>query len=54
MIIESIEVFAGALVWVLPFSGAKQLGGIIIGDGLRRAFNGLEEIDKEKQERSSR
>ena len=48
-ILGGVEVLSGALVWILPFPGAKQLGGIMIADGVRRAFNGLEEMDKSNQ-----
>lgn len=51
MILGGVEVLVGSLVWVLPFPGTKQVGGIIIGDGLRRTFNGLEELDQENQKK---
>ncbi len=49
LILGGVEVVGGALVWILPIPGAKQLGGIMIGDGLRRTFNGLEELDEENK-----
>ncbi len=49
MILGGVEILGGSLVWVLPFPGAKQLGGIMIADGVRRTFDGLEEIDKENK-----
>lgn len=44
-----VEILSGALVWILPFPGTKQLGGIMIADGVRRTFNGLEEVGKKNK-----
>ncbi len=52
MIIGGVEILSGALLWILPFPGAKQIGFLIISDGIRRTFNGLEEVEKENQENS--
>ena len=49
MVLGGVEILGGGLVWILPFPGAKQLGGIMIADGVRRTFNGLEEIDEENR-----
>ncbi len=49
MVLGGVEILGGALIWILPFPGAKQLGGIMIGDGIRRTFNGLEEMDKDNK-----
>lgn len=40
----------GALILVVPIPGCKQLGGIMIADGVRRTFNGLEELDAENKQ----
>jgi hypothetical protein len=50
VVIGGIEILSGALVWILPFPGTKQIGGIMIADGVRRTFNGLEEIDEENKQ----
>ena len=49
MVLGGLEMLSGALVWILPFPGAKQLGVFMVGDGLQRTFNGLEELDKENK-----
>lgn len=49
IVLGGVEILGGALVWILPFPTAKQLGSIMIADGIRRTFNGLEEIDKENK-----
>lgn len=49
MILGGVEILGGVLVWILPFPGAKELGVIMIGDGIRRTFNGVEEADKENK-----
>lgn len=49
MTLGGVEILTGALIWILPFPAAKQLGGIMIGDGVRRTFNGIEEIDENKK-----
>ncbi|NGX27133.1 MAG: hypothetical protein K940chlam6_01064 [Chlamydiae bacterium] len=50
MILGGVEILGGSLVWILPFPGARQLGGFIIADGVRRTFNGLEDIDEENKQ----
>lgn len=52
MIIGGVEILSGALLWILPFPGAKQIAMLIISDGIRRTFNGLEEVEKENKESS--
>lgn len=49
VVLGGVEILGGALVWILPFPGTKQLGSIMIADGIRRTFNGLEEIDEENK-----
>lgn len=49
MILGGVEILSGALIWILPFPGAKQFGGIMVADGVRRTFNGLEEKDEENK-----
>ena len=49
MIIGGVEILVGALIWIIPAPGTKQLGAILVGDGIRRTFNGLEEVDKQNQ-----
>lgn len=50
MILGAVEILGGALVWIIPFPAAKVAGGAMIGDGIRRTFNGLEELDKENKQ----
>jgi len=45
-VIEGLEILVGALVWILPIPGTKQLGGFMIGDGIRRVFDSVEEQSK--------
>ena len=49
VVIGGIEILVGALVWIIPAPGTKQLGAVLVGDGIRRTFNGLEEVDKQNQ-----
>lgn len=49
MVLGGVEILGGVLICILPFPGAKRVGGMMIGDGIRRTFNGLEEIDKENK-----
>ena len=49
VVLGGVEILGGALVWILPFPGTKQLAGIMIADGIRRTFNGLEEVDEENK-----
>ena len=51
MILGGVEILSGALLWILPFPGAKQAAGLLLGDGIRRTFNGLEELDKQNSSR---
>lgn len=46
MIIGGVEILGGALVWILPIPGSKVVGGAMMSDGVRRTFNGLEELDE--------
>jgi len=50
MLLGGIEILGGSLVWVLPFPGTKQLGGLMIADGVRRTFDGLGELDEENKQ----
>lgn len=50
MILGGVEILTGSLVWILPIPGAKQLGGIMVADGVRRTFNGLEDLDEQNKE----
>lgn len=45
MIIGGIEIFVGTLLHFVP--GCSNIGKIVIADGVRRGFNGLEKIDEE-------
>jgi hypothetical protein len=49
IVLGGVEILGGALVWILPFPAAKQIGSIMIADGIRRTFNGLEEMDRENK-----
>jgi len=49
VVLGGVEILGGALIWILPFPGTKQLGGIMVADGIRRTFNGLEEINEENK-----
>lgn len=53
LILGGVEILGGSLVWILPLPGTKQLGGLMIADGVRRTFNGLEEMDKENKKNQS-
>ncbi|MDN3506417.1 MAG: hypothetical protein P0S96_04230 [Simkaniaceae bacterium] len=50
MILGGVEILGGSLVWILPIPGAKLVGGAMISDGIRRTFNGLEELDNENKQ----
>lgn len=43
MAVGGVEILAGALLWVIPYPGARQLGTLMMADGMRRVFNGAEE-----------
>ena len=51
VVLGGIEILSGALVWVLPVAGSKQLGGLIIADGMRRTFDGLADLDEENKKK---
>ena len=51
VVIGGVEVLGGALVWVLLASGIKQLGGVMIADGIRRTFDGLTTMDEENKKK---
>ena len=51
VVIGGVEVLGGALVWILPVPGAKQLGGVMIADGIRRTFDGLTIMDEENKKK---
>ncbi|MEX0961501.1 MAG: hypothetical protein WDZ28_01425 [Simkaniaceae bacterium] len=50
MVVGGVEILGGALVWILPFPGTKQLASFMIGDGIRRTFDGLEKMDEENKQ----
>ena len=50
MILGGVEVATGALIYIIPLPGARNIGSLLIADGIRRTFNGLEELDKENQQ----
>lgn len=43
--IGGCELLAGALIAILPIPGAKFLGGVMVGDGIRRIFDGTLDLD---------
>lgn len=44
-----VEIFAGALACILPFPGARVVGGILIGDGARRVADEGEKLDQKNR-----
>ena len=54
MVLGGIEIIGGVFVCILPVPAAKQIGSMMIGDGIRRTFNGLEEVDKINKNNQSR
>jgi|GEM_PF-2541155 len=52
MIVGGVEVFAGALLHLVPY--CSTVGKFMIGDGLRRIFDGVEEKDQEIRDRDYR
>lgn len=55
MYLGGVEVFAGALVFIigLAFTPAYAIGSALMVDGTRRVFNGLEELDRQRQSNPS-
>ena len=43
------ELLAGALAFLVPIPGAAWLGGIMIGDGVRRVFDGIVQLSDERR-----
>jgi hypothetical protein len=50
LILGGVEILVGSLVHLLP--GCGWLGKLIIADGIRRGFNGLEEMDDHNKKES--
>lgn len=49
MVIGGIEILTGSLLLLVP--GGTWLGRAAIADGIRRSFNGIEELDKRNQDK---
>jgi hypothetical protein len=45
MAIGGVEVLAGALCLILPFAVTQAVGVALVGDGFRRAFDGVHEMN---------
>lgn len=43
------ELLSGSLIVILPIPGARWLGGILIGDGIRRVTDGLIQLSDERR-----
>jgi hypothetical protein len=43
------ELLAGALVFILPIPGAAWLGGVMMGDGIRRVADGIVQLSDERR-----
>lgn len=47
--VGAVEIFAGALVCILPFPGTAALGLAIMGDGARRVIDGVIEVSDQRR-----
>jgi len=47
--IGAVELFAGALVFILPVPGAQALGTLMMGDGVRRVVDGVMQLGDERR-----
>jgi hypothetical protein len=50
MIVGGVEVFAGVLLHLIPY--CSSVGKVLVGDGMRRIFNGVEEKDQEIKDKN--
>ena len=49
LILGGVETLAGALLMILPMGPVQVVGGILVGDGLRRVFDGTKELSVENK-----
>lgn len=47
--IGGCEMLAGALIFILPIPGAQWLGGLMVGDGVRRVIDGVQQLGDEQR-----
>ncbi len=47
--IGGCEMLAGALIFILPIPEAQWLGGIMVGDGVRRVVDGVQQLEDERR-----
>lgn len=43
------EMLAGSLIFILPIPGAQWLGGLMVGDGVRRVIDGVIQLGDERR-----
>ncbi len=49
LVLGGVEILVGSFVHLIP--GCAWLGKLIIADGVRRCFNGLEDVDRNNKEK---
>lgn len=47
--IGGCEILTGSLVLLLPIPGAQWLGGVMVADGVRRVFDGVQQLGDERR-----
>jgi hypothetical protein len=52
VIVGIVEIFAGALICIIPHPMAKMVGGSLIGDGFYRITGALPEVDEKNKAQS--